>query len=153
LSQGHSRHETREVYPFEVTPEQTGFPYAVLGAVVIRTTHHLKAVRVTEETEILISSRPAPSMNAAQIQAFRRGHWSIESLHCVRDVTLNEDASTVRTGHSQANLATFRNLVIGLCALNGARSKKRASCLPTFRRKAQNHRQLAVDFVTNPLLN
>jgi hypothetical protein len=92
-------------------------------------------------------------MNAAQIQASRRGHWAIERLHCVRDVSLDEDASTARTGHAPRNLAAFRNLVIGLCALNGARSKKRASFLPRFQRKAQNNRQFAVDLVTVPLVN
>jgi hypothetical protein len=34
---------------------------------------------VTEETEIVLTSRPAAQMNAAQMQAFRRGHWTIEN--------------------------------------------------------------------------
>src|SRR5512146_781599 len=54
LDQGHSRHETREVYPFEITPENSGFPYAAQAAVLCRTTHHLKSLRVTEEMEILL---------------------------------------------------------------------------------------------------
>jgi hypothetical protein len=39
LSQGHGRHEIREVYPFEITAQQTGFPYSAQAAVIIRTTH------------------------------------------------------------------------------------------------------------------
>src|SRR3974377_700427 len=116
--QGHGRHETREVYPFEITPENSGFPHAAQAAVVCRTTHHLKSVRVTEETEILLTSRPASRMSAAQIQLSRRGTWSIENpIHYVRDVTFGEDRSTVRTGHGPDNLATLRNLFIGICGL------------------------------------
>ena len=91
-------------------------------------------------------------MDAAQLQAFRRGHWGIESVHYVRDVTFGEDQSTVRTGHAPQNLATLRNLVIGLCGLDAARQNKRTSYLPSFRRNAQNHRQVAIDLVSRPLL-
>src|SRR5207247_11474669 len=118
-----------------------------------RTTHHLKSVRVTEETEIVLSSRPASKMNAAQLQSFRRGHWSIEGVHYVRDVTFGEDASTVRTLHAPQNLAMLRNLVIGLCALDAPRQPKRASYLPRFRSAANNNRQVAIDLIARPLLN
>ena len=153
MDQGHGRHETREVYPFEITPEQSGFPHAAQAALILRTTHHLKSVQVTEETEILLSSRPASQMNAAQLQGLRRGHWTLEALHYVRDVTFGEDASTVRTGHAPQNLAALRNLVIGLCALDAARQHKTTSYLPRFRSAARNHRHLAIDLVSRPLLD
>jgi hypothetical protein len=110
-------------------------------------------VRVTEETELVLSSRPHAQMDAAQLQAFRRGHWGIESTHYVRDVTFGEDASTVRTGYATQNLAALRNLVIGLCALDGARRHKTSSYLPRFRSAARNNRQVAMDFVCRPLLD
>lgn len=122
------------------------------AAIIIRTTHHLKSVRVTEESEIVFSSRPASKMNAAQLQAFRRGHWGIERIHYVRDVTFGEDASTVRTDYAPQNLAALRNLVIGLCALDGARQGKRASYLPRFRNAANNDRQIPIDLIRCPLL-
>jgi hypothetical protein len=121
--------------------------------VVVRTTHHLKSVKVTEETELLISSRPADKMNAAQIQAFRRGHWGIEILHYVRDVTFGEDHSTVHTQHASRNMATLRHLVIGLCGIDAARQTKRHSSLPTFRAAAANNHQVAIDLLARPLLN
>lgn len=44
-----------------------------------------------------------------------RGHWGIENrLHWVRDVTLGEDASQVRTGAAPQVMAALRNVVIGL---------------------------------------
>jgi predicted transposase YbfD/YdcC len=153
LDQGHGRHETREVYPFEITPEQTGFAHSVQAAIITRTNHYLKSLEITEETEIVISSRPASQMNAAQLQAFRRGHWEIESIHYVRDVTFGEDASTVCTGYAPQNLAALRNLVIGLCGLDGVRKGKRASYLPRFRCAANNDRQVPIDLIRCPLLN
>ena len=92
-------------------------------------------------------------MSAAQLQGFRRGHWGIERTHYVRDVTFGEDASTVRTGHAPQNLAALRNLVIGLCGLDGARQGKRASYLPRFRSAARNDRSVAVALIARPLLN
>jgi predicted transposase YbfD/YdcC len=122
--------------------------------VLTRTTHHLKSLRITEEMEILLSSRSAAKMDAARLQAFRRGHWSIENpLHYVRDVTFGEDRSTARTGHTPENLATLRNLVIGLCGLDAARKNKKSSYLPRFRSAAKNHKQIAVDLLARPLLN
>lgn len=100
-----------------------------------------------------MSSRPASQMNAAQLQCLRRGHWTIEALHYLRDVTFGEDASTVRTGHAPQNLAAVRNLVIGLCALDAARQNKTTSYLPRFRSAARNNRHLPIDLVSRPLLD
>jgi hypothetical protein len=44
-------------------------------------------------------------------------------------------------------------LVIGLCGLDAARKGKRASHLPRFRNAANNHRQIAIDLLSRPLLN
>lgn len=39
-----------------------------------------------------------------------RGHWDIEALHHVRDVTFGEDVGKIWTGHGPENMATLRNL-------------------------------------------
>lgn len=49
-----------------------------------------------------------------------RGHWGIENrLHYVRDVTLGEDGSQVRTGAAPQVMAALRNTVIGLLRMAG----------------------------------
>ena len=48
-----------------------------------------------------------------------RGHWGIEALHHVRDVTYGEDASQIRTGNGPQVMATLRNLAIGILKLSG----------------------------------
>lgn len=140
------------MFPFAATPEQTGFPYAAQGALIIRTTHHLKACKVTEDIEIVICSRPQETLDSAQLQGARRGHWGIESIHYIRDGSFGEDLSTIRTGEGPRNMASLRNLIIGLCALDAARKGRQRSSLPTFRRTAQNDRSVGIDLVTQPLL-
>ncbi|GAA3305835.1 hypothetical protein [Nonomuraea dietziae] len=54
-----------------------------------------------------------------QLAALIRGHWSIEALHHIRDVTYREDACRVRSGTAPRILATLRNLAIGLARLIG----------------------------------
>jgi predicted transposase YbfD/YdcC len=70
--------------------------------------------RMTSETRLAITSLPATASAAALLRFFR-GHWSIENrLHYVRDVTLGEDASQVRTGAAPEVMAALRNVVLAL---------------------------------------
>ena len=49
-----------------------------------------------------------------------RGHWGIENrLHYVRDATLGEDGSQVRTGSAPQVMAALRNTTIGLLRMAG----------------------------------
>lgn len=49
-----------------------------------------------------------------------REHWGIENkIHHVRDTTLTEDASPVRTGTAPRAMATLRNLATGDLRLTG----------------------------------
>jgi predicted transposase YbfD/YdcC len=55
----------------------------------------------------------------ARLADLLRGHWAIEALHHVRDVTFAEDTSQVRTGAGPSVMACLRNLVIGLLGRAG----------------------------------
>lgn len=69
----------------------------------------------TREVEYAITSVPRSKADAAQLLTWSRDHWKIENqLHYVRDVTMGEDASRIRTGNAPENLASVRNAVIGL---------------------------------------
>ncbi|MEU7561102.1 hypothetical protein [Streptomyces eurythermus] len=62
-----------------------------------------------------------------------RSQWTIESrLHFVRDTTLAEDASTIRTGHGPDNMATLRNL-----AINTLRAAEHSNIAAGLRHAAQ----------------
>lgn len=77
--------------------------------------------RTTSETAYAITSLSPQCATPAQLLAVWRKHWHIENkLHWVRDVTFDEDRSTVRTGTIPQVMATLRNTVIGLLRLLGA---------------------------------
>lgn len=55
--------------------------------------------RHTDHKTSLLADLATPAQRAALI----RGHWSIEVLHHVREVTYREDASKIRTGAAPRN--------------------------------------------------
>jgi predicted transposase YbfD/YdcC len=70
--------------------------------------------RRTREVRYLITSL-APAIGPAALLRRVRQHWGIENrLHWVRDVTMGEDASQVRSGAAPQVMAALRNAVIGL---------------------------------------
>ena len=74
----------------------------------------------TREVEYAITSVGPEWADAATLLEWWRGHWKIENqLHWVRDVTLGEDASRIRTGSAPQALAGLRNAAISLLRLLG----------------------------------
>ena len=71
---------------------------------------------------LAITSLDAHQATPAQLAAWIRGHWQIEALHHIRDVTYREDHSQVRTGSGPQVMATIRNLAIAIIKLAGAAS-------------------------------
>lgn len=74
----------------------------------------------SRKTVYAVTSLDAHQTTPAQLPAAVRGHWAVEALHLVRDVTYAEDASTLHTGTGPRAMATFRNLAIGLLKTLGA---------------------------------
>lgn len=70
--------------------------------------------------------RPTPRLaRAASPQAIgqlARAQWGIEAVHHVRDTTLGEDASKIRTGHGPENMATLRSFAISTLRTAGHHS-------------------------------
>ena len=61
-----------------------------------------------------------PSVTADSLLGLVRGHWLIENeLHHVKDVTMGEDDSRVRTGSAPQVMAALRNTVLGILRLCG----------------------------------
>lgn len=73
------------------------------------------------EVAYAITSLTPEQATAAQLLVVWREHWHIENkLHWVRDVTFDEDRSTVRAGRIPQVMAALRNTVIGLHRALGA---------------------------------
>jgi hypothetical protein len=75
----------------------------------------------TRQVEYAITSAGPEWAGAATLLAWWRGHWGIENrVHWVRDVTLGEDASRIRTGAAPEAMAGLRNAAISVLRLAGA---------------------------------
>ena len=98
-----------------------GFPYARQVVQITRERIVIATGARTVEVVYAICSLPFEQARLAAITAWLRQHWGIEnSVHWVRDVTFDEDRSTVRTGAGPQVTATVRNTVVNLHRLRGA---------------------------------
>jgi hypothetical protein len=70
--------------------------------------------RCTTVTVYALTSLPFEQANPARLADLLRGHWAIEALRHLRDVTFCEDGSQTRTGAAANVVAALRNLVIGV---------------------------------------
>jgi predicted transposase YbfD/YdcC len=74
-----------------------------------------------QEVEYAITSASRSQANADKLLTWWRGHWGIENrVHYVRDVTLGEDASRIRTASAPQILAATRNAILSLLRLWGS---------------------------------
>jgi predicted transposase YbfD/YdcC len=93
---------------FEITRERT-----IKGETTVEVVHGITSLSEEEA-------------DAGRLMGITRGHWGIENgLHYVRDVTMGEDASRVRSGSAPQVMAALRNLVIFLVSLVAAPKESR----------------------------
>jgi hypothetical protein len=70
--------------------------------------------------EYAITSAGPEWADARVLLDWWRGHWGIENrVHWVRDVTMGEDASRIRTAAAPQVMAGLRNAAISLLRLSG----------------------------------
>jgi len=109
----HGRIDRHRVWSAPV-PSTITFPHARTFILVERESSTLDDVRVSIETRFYVTDLTADDAGIEHLFRLVHGHWSIESLHWVRDNTFDEDRSQVRTGTLPRVLATLRNLAIGI---------------------------------------
>ena len=114
---GHGRIEHRTLKV--VTVHHFGFPHAAQVIQVTRKTRTLRLRRWRTVTISVITSLGFEQARPARLADLLRGHWAIEALHQLRDVTFAEDASQVRSGAGPSVMACLRNLVIGVLCRAG----------------------------------
>ncbi|WP_169789220.1 ISAs1 family transposase [Nonomuraea candida] len=115
---GHGRREIRRMKICTVRPGLP-FPHAAQAIQVKRRRTDHRTGKTTIVTIYAVTSLPPGRITHAQLAALIRGHWCVEALHHIRDVTYREDASRVRTGTAPRIMAGLRNLAIGLARLLG----------------------------------
>jgi predicted transposase YbfD/YdcC len=107
---GHGRAEWRTL---KLTAVAAGiaFPHAAQAIQIRRRRKPLSGTKKwSTETSYAVTSLTASQATPAQIAGWIRGHWGIEALHHIRDVTYGEDASQIRTGNGPQVMATLRIL-------------------------------------------
>ncbi|MFD8417420.1 transposase [Streptomyces sp. NPDC059650] len=90
----------------------------------------LSCGKPTIERIYLVTSLQPGAASGAELAAWIRSPWSIENqLHHVRDRTLREDASKIRTRHLPRTMAGLRNLAIDVHRQDGHTNIAAAPCL------------------------
>src|SRR5829696_5152812 len=117
---GHGRVETRRLQV--TTVAGLDFPHATQALRITRRARPLTGRRWRTVTVYAVTSLTAAQASPARLADYVRGHWGIEALHHIRDVTLAEDASQVRNGTAPRAMASLRNLAIGILRLHGHRN-------------------------------
>jgi predicted transposase YbfD/YdcC len=132
---GHGRTERRSIKVVTVEPG-LAFPHAAQAIAITRKTRPRSGGRWTQVTVYAITSLAAHQARPDELATWIRGHWQIEALHHIRDVTYREDASQIRTGSGPAIMAALRNLAISILKLRGWTNIAQAN-----RRHLQNARR------------
>lgn len=116
------RHGRRVTRTYKVVTIAAGilFPHAAQAVRITRTRKVTTSGKRSRETVYAITSLAAEQAQPHELAGWIRGHWHVENkLHWVRDVTMGEDLSPVRTGDGPRMMASIRNLTISLLRLAG----------------------------------
>jgi hypothetical protein len=99
-----------------------GFPHATQALRITRRVRPLAGRGWWTVTVYAVASLTAAQASPARLADYVRGHWGIEALHHIRDVTFAEDAAQVRAGNAPRAMASLRNLAIGILHARGHRN-------------------------------
>lgn len=143
VEKGHHRTEKRQIWCVPVSqlpPLHNQDDWAGLKCVVmvVRVRHLWN--QTTREVQFYLTSLDC---DASKLGQAIRLHWSLENgLHWTLDVTFNEDACRVRTGHAPQNLSLLRRIAIN--ALNLEQSFKRSNRQKSNRAAMDNNYMLTI---------
>jgi predicted transposase YbfD/YdcC len=112
------RQEVRKLQASTALNEYSDWPYLAQVCRIEREVTRKGQTKV--EVAYVVTSLWPHEAGPRRLLELNRGHWGIENrLHYVRDVTLGEDGSQVRTGSTPQVMAALRNTTIGLLRLAG----------------------------------
>jgi predicted transposase YbfD/YdcC len=119
-TRGHGRYDIRRLQVLTVAPAiGLDFPHAVQAIRLPRRRMNLTNGHWSTVTVHAVTNFTADQATPAELADWLRGHWTIEVLHHVRDVTFAEDASQLRTRNAPRAMATLRNAAVSVLRLAG----------------------------------
>ncbi len=108
--------------------EEVNFPHIAQVACVCREVRSITGERLTKDVAVLVTSRNAERMSAADLNRHAREHWGIENKkHYIRDTVYREDCNQSWKGDGPQALASFRNLSTSLLAMKKVKNIKEAT--------------------------
>jgi predicted transposase YbfD/YdcC len=145
-NKGHGRRDVRVLKVIDLHDpahqhHKVRFPGA-RQAFLIERYRHFPDGTITAAAILGITSLTPEQASPADLAEVTRGHWHIEALHHIRDVTFKEDASTIRAGAAARVMAVIRNLVISLLKRAGYHNIAEGR-----RATAWNHNGLALNIL------
>lgn len=118
IDRGHGRIEVRTIRTLPATPAIAGlFPHAAQVFLLERYIYDTTGKPLGAVAVLGITNLTPAQADPAALAAYVKGHWSVESLHWLRDAVFGEDDN--RTTSAARAMTALRNLVIGLCRLTG----------------------------------
>jgi hypothetical protein len=123
VEKGHGRIERRRLTSTQAGVVALAWPGLTQVFRVERRVVERRTGKVREEVVYGLTSVPPRQAGPRRLLSWVRGQWTIENRsHWVRDVTYDEDRSTVRCGSIPQVLAALRNAAIGLLRRAGHRN-------------------------------
>lgn len=125
---GHGRRDERTYYLAPVPPDfalSEDWPWVKALGYALRVTRHADGSE-TSEVRYYINSR---YLSGQRFAAAVRGHWGIESMHWILDVTFREDDHRTRERTLANNLSWLRRFAITLLKRHPAKDSLRGKML------------------------
>lgn len=117
VEKGHGRLEERTGRVLSLDPDlldQRWDPAGMKTLIVMdRSTEDLKTGVTSDERSYYVSNQPAPTHEHDLFDAVR-GHWRIESMNWIRDVTFNEDQVRTKNPKTGQILSSLRTVALTL---------------------------------------
>jgi len=111
VGKGHGRRERRAIEVSEILKGYSGWP----GLERVCRIERVRIIGGERSREVVhaVTSLRRDEADAEELLKLSRDHWGIENrLHCVRDVTFDEDRCRVRSGSGPQVFAAIRNAII-----------------------------------------
>lgn len=144
LDKGHGRLESRHITISREVVPSLDWPGAAQVCRIERTRE--SKGKISREIDYAITSLSRGRAGPGALLALDRDHWSIENrLHWRRDVTLQEDASRLRSGAAPQAMAALRNAMLRLV-------HDSTDPLPAIREAFAENRHRAIATVKNGFL-
>jgi predicted transposase YbfD/YdcC len=104
------------------------FPRISQAACICREVRSITGESLTKDVAVVVTSRSAERMTAADLNKYTREHWGIENKkHYIRDTVYREDGNQSWKGSGPQALASFRNLSTSLFAMKQIKNIKEAT--------------------------